>query len=191
MGLREKDLTPLLEAIIPGLQDALNYIHDEGFCHNDVSPKNIIVQQNGMEIRAFLVDFGCAKACDTELVGFVGTPLYAHRKIFTFYPTDPWRAQKAYDNFALGLSLSALVLKSGANWNMGRFPRSLGPQNRKDLNELARTRRSKAMKLAESTTCSKKIQKTWTSLLLEEKNPKKRNIAVSGKKGKHPKSTSF
>jgi serine/threonine protein kinase len=73
------------------LSTALAFIHDSGYCHNDISPKNIMFGKTGSTEGAFLIDFGLASEAGKNIKGFRGTASYAHRVIFQMYPYVSWK----------------------------------------------------------------------------------------------------
>lgn len=131
------------------------------YSKNDVSPKNIIVQGDLLNGRAFLVDFGCASGDDADRTGFVGTPMYAHVDVYHQYPGKKWKPKSEYDFFSQGLSLSSLVGPSSADWDMGRFPRSLSDDAKKELAALNTQRVESATVLAQKSGCQKGIRDNW------------------------------
>ena len=88
------------------LVHALSFIHEKGFHHHDVSPKNIMF--NSSTGKTFLIDFGLAAKKNEKLYGFYGTTLYAHSSIFRMYPRKPWTSMPEYDYTSLALSMAVL-----------------------------------------------------------------------------------
>jgi Protein kinase domain len=159
-----------LDRAIPSLVDALKVIHRMRIFHNDVSPKNIIVQGDGLNnARVFLVDFGCASE-DCDMTGFVGTRMYAHLDVYKSYPGKTWKPKSEYDFFSLGLSLSWL-LNPGETWDMGRFPRSLTKALTEELVGLNEKRVRKASDLARNSGCGDSTKAVWMRCLNCEQFP--------------------
>ena len=113
------------------LKRALDFIHSKNVVHNDVTPKNIVV--NSATWKVCLIDFGCATNLQDKIQGFVGTSLYAHPTIFEKYPDHKWTALPAYDFFSLGLTMSALFNEGEPCWDMNPFPITLNDDNRDDF----------------------------------------------------------
>jgi Protein kinase domain len=98
--------------------DCLAYVHRKGFAHNDISPKNIMIHPRTH--HALLIDFGLAAPLRTEIVGFRGNVLYAHRSLF--YQDKVWKCNKENDLASLALSLAVISNDGVCLW---RPPRSL------------------------------------------------------------------
>jgi hypothetical protein len=94
---------------------ALKFIHDKGFRHNDVSPKNIMFDRT--KDSAFLIDFGLASKSDENIKSFRGTARYAHRSIFRKYPQEKWISEPSFDNTSLAFSMAGLLNGGKSLWN--------------------------------------------------------------------------
>jgi eukaryotic-like serine/threonine-protein kinase len=95
--------------------DALAAGHEQGICHRDVKPANILINRNGSQVK--LSDFGIAyRQLDTQLTqsGFiVGTPAYLAPEV-----TRGNKATSASDIYSLGFSLyEAIGGRSSLDWN--------------------------------------------------------------------------
>ncbi len=91
-------------AIMDELLDALGCVHQQGICHRDVKPANIMVTPAG---RVKLTDFGVARLRDlglTRVSSIIGTPAFMAPEQFTGGALDP-RA----DLFACGVLLFLLL----------------------------------------------------------------------------------
>ena len=63
--------------VVAQMADALQYMHDRGLVHGDVSPGNVVIRED--DGTAKLVDFGLAQAldaCPTRPQEVAGTPAY-------------------------------------------------------------------------------------------------------------------
>jgi len=87
-------------------------VHEKGYLHNHVSPKNMMY--NEYKEKAFLIDFGLASKVNETLSGFRGTPLYAHHSIFTHYPNKTWCPKSGYGFTSLAFSMA--ILSNGRNF---------------------------------------------------------------------------
>lgn len=98
--------TPSVElawAVARDVGRALSHLHDAGLAHGDVKPANILVRQDGQELRATLVDLGFSHCLD-ELQLRGATPRYL----------PPELAQgrvlpRASDLWALGVVLGEIL----------------------------------------------------------------------------------
>jgi serine/threonine protein kinase len=97
------------------LSEALNFIHENGYHHNDVSPKNIMFDKAAK--RAFLIDFGLASEEGKAIKGFRGTASYAHRDIFQKFPHFSWKPTPKFDRTSLAFSMAALSNGGKRLWN--------------------------------------------------------------------------
>ena len=94
---------------------ALLYMHERGYIHFDLAPKNILFANN----RFFLIDFGCAQKKDKAIYGVLGTARYAHRDIVSRYPNLSVKrgdCRKDYDFAALAFTLAALSPGGSLLW---------------------------------------------------------------------------
>ena len=124
------------------LRTALASIHEKGYVHNDISPKNIIVHKD----EPYLIDFGIASKTDKQIKGFRGTPHFMAKTIFMKYPWTEWTPKSDFDFCAFALSmawLSGQIIKGNKTWNSFQ-PCKVGGQEYKDneesLNDWANSR---------------------------------------------------
>ena len=96
--------------VLPQILDALKAVHNEGFCHLDIKPSNIMLDRNG---TVKLIDFGASKqiSADGSLTtnaptAFARTPGYAPRELMeqNFKNIGPWT-----DVYSLGATLYVLL----------------------------------------------------------------------------------
>ena len=96
--------------ILPQILDALKAVHNEGFCHLDIKPSNIMLEKGG---KIKLIDFGASKqlgangALTTNApTAFAQTPGYAPREQIeqNLDKIGPWT-----DIYALGATLYNLL----------------------------------------------------------------------------------
>jgi formylglycine-generating enzyme required for sulfatase activity len=86
---------------LPGVADALDYIHRQGMVHRDVKPGNVLFDAEG---HVFLADFGIAKAIQAKDTGLTvtgqtpGSPDYMAPEAVKAGPVTP-----AYDQFSLAV----------------------------------------------------------------------------------------
>eukprot|EP00980_Cylindrotheca_fusiformis_P021990 scaffold8864_cov64-Cylindrotheca_fusiformis.AAC.2 len=97
------------------LSRALCHIHNQGVFHNDISPKNIMVKVDADGHYPFLIDFALASEKDEYMVGFVGTPRFTHKDIFS--SKSNWASKEEYDFCGLALSLATLAGNGGYLWD--------------------------------------------------------------------------
>jgi Protein kinase domain len=101
------------------LINCLAHVHNKGFAHNDISPKNIMVHPQTR--HAMLIDFGLAAPLRTDIVGFRGNVLYAHRSIFAFYGVSTkWICNTGNDEASLALSLAVISNNGVCPWRPPR-----------------------------------------------------------------------
>lgn len=99
-----------LRLILPQILDALKAVHEEGFCHLDIKPSNIMLEKGGI---IQLIDFGASKQLGAngtlttnESTAFARTPRFAPREQAeqNFNKIGPWT-----DIYALGATLYNLL----------------------------------------------------------------------------------
>lgn len=125
------------------LVSALRFVHEQGYSHNDVSPKNILFDQT--KGNAFLIDFGSASSHLDKIKGFHGTPRYAHRAIFRMYPGRKWSPKPEYDNSSLAFSMAVLPNQGKYLWKSFQPCNISGKENeerKKELNSWSAKRSS-------------------------------------------------
>lgn len=96
--------------ILPQILDALKAVHNEGFCHLDIKPSNIMLEKGG---KIKLIDFGASKQLGANgtlttnaPTAFAQTPGYAPREQMeqNHDKIGPWT-----DIYALGATLYNLL----------------------------------------------------------------------------------
>lgn len=96
--------------ILPQILDALKAVHNEGFCHLDIKPSNIMLEKGG---KIKLIDFGASKQLGANgtlttnaPTAFAQTPGYAPREQMeqNLDKIGPWT-----DIYALGATLYNLL----------------------------------------------------------------------------------
>lgn len=98
-----------IEAIVKiaaQLCSALEEIHDEGFCHRDVKPDNIIITKDD---KLKLMDFGLASLPDSTLTlnqNLLGSPAYMSPEAYTNASSDP-----RSDLFSVGVVIYECLTK--------------------------------------------------------------------------------
>ena len=150
-----------LDHISPQLESAIGFLRWKEVVHNDVTPKNVIVHSIDGIDRVCLIDFGFASTKDETMIGFMGTPSYAHPSIFQRYPKEKWKSDWTHDAYSLGLTMSALLNEGEPCWDMSSFPVSLTAEKREDLDMALKDRHTQAAKKIKESNCAKK--KKWLS----------------------------
>ena len=86
------------------LIDALGYLHGKGYCHLDIKPDNILVDEH---FNLKLADLGVTAQIPKECLvkGYVGTASYHTPEIHAKLPYNAYQA----DLFALGVTLFTMV----------------------------------------------------------------------------------
>ncbi len=96
--------------ILPQILDALKAVHEEGFCHLDIKPSNIMLEKGDV---VKLIDFGASKQLGANgtlttnaSTAFAQTPGFAPRELMeqNFNKIGPWT-----DIYALGATLYNLL----------------------------------------------------------------------------------
>ena len=89
------------------LLEALHYVHSKNLIHRDLKPANVLVEGEGKELRAILMDFGLVKSFDSELTmtgKVIGTPRYIAPEMLTTGVVD-----NRSDIFQLGIVLYEML----------------------------------------------------------------------------------
>ncbi|NQV90883.1 serine/threonine protein kinase [Candidatus Woesearchaeota archaeon] len=119
-----KELEDLCNQALFGLDAA----HERGIIHRDISPKNIMVTNQGI---VKIIDFGIAKLdgedTDTKSMGIGTIPYWSPEQ---HDPSNRDRLTTATDRYSLGATLFALVTNKGLN--------NHDPQWRPDLESFSR-----------------------------------------------------
>ena len=89
------------------LVEALRMIHDNGFCHRDVKPENVIVCPDG---NLKLIDFGLAKGVESAKTRAIGTPDYMAPELLTKSDGDGNTIETRYDAKAVDVWASGVML---------------------------------------------------------------------------------
>ena len=104
-----KDRSPLLQGnqltLIRQMADAIGVVHQAGFIHRDICPRNFICTPNSESVK--LIDFGLTVPATKPFMApgnRTGTPLYMSPEIVRRRPTD-----QRVDIFSLGVTFYCLV----------------------------------------------------------------------------------
>jgi serine/threonine protein kinase len=89
------------------LVEALRMIHDNGFCHRDVKPENVIVCADG---NLKLIDFGLAKGVESAKTRAIGTPDYMAPELLAKSDDDGNAVETRYDAKAVDVWASGVML---------------------------------------------------------------------------------
>jgi serine/threonine protein kinase len=87
--------------------EALHYVHSKDLIHRDLKPANILVEGEGENLRAILMDFGLVKNFDSQLTmtgKVIGTPRYIAPEMLTTGTVD-----HRSDIFQLGIVLYEML----------------------------------------------------------------------------------
>ncbi len=101
-------LTPLRAAsLMREVCDAVDFAHRRGVIHRDIKPANVLVSREG---RAYVTDFGVARATSTDAAGLTGTGMVIGTVRFMAPEVALGRpAGPASDVYSLGATLFACV----------------------------------------------------------------------------------
>jgi Protein kinase domain len=136
--------------------DCLTYVHNKGFAHNDIAPKNIMIHPQTR--RAMLIDFGLAALLDSDIVGFRGNFLYAHRSIFAYHPCKVWKCNRENDLASLALSLAVISNDGVCSW---RPPSSPFTSDRHVMDAWATGRSTRALTQLRSANLLNRQLELW------------------------------
>lgn len=98
--LMEKDALKIMSNVA----QALNYLHNLGFVHNDVKPENIVLSSENV---AKLCDFEYAHKEDEDQTRIKGTPMYYAPetvRLLEIYGKSVFRVTKTVDVWAFGVT---------------------------------------------------------------------------------------
>ncbi|WP_372894789.1 serine/threonine protein kinase [Stieleria sp.] len=91
--------------LIRSMCEALKYVHNQGFIHRDICPRNFILLPESEDVK--LIDFGLTLPATPPFMvpgNRTGTPLYMSPEIVRRRPTD-----KRVDLFSLGVTFYCLI----------------------------------------------------------------------------------
>jgi hypothetical protein len=107
-----QDKVEMLLLLWSNMLVALDFAHEKGVFHLDVSPRNIIYHNDCF----ILIDWGCA-ACDGESVtGFRGSLPFAHADVHAKENTMSWHPEKKHDAASLLFTVCALNVANSVPW---------------------------------------------------------------------------
>ena len=152
----------LLASVGYHIKKALDFVHQNGYVHNDVSPKNIVVVNWE---KAVLIDFGLASEQGTMLKGFRGTNCFVHRSIFKTYPRKMWRPMPAYDVTSLGFTMAALARGGPVCWSSFRLRKETAETVAKEVWEWA----EKRLEMAQGILKDKKCPPEWNEWCMKDR----------------------
>jgi serine/threonine-protein kinase 11 len=95
-------------SIIKQIVDAVEYLHDAGFVHQDIKPGNILVNSNG---EAFLADFGIGHSFESASM-VIGSPAFQAPEALNdgcLYGSSGSEEPEKEDVWALGVTLFQLL----------------------------------------------------------------------------------
>ncbi|KAH7124522.1 kinase-like domain-containing protein [Dactylonectria macrodidyma] len=112
---------PRAKVIASQLVEGLGYMHENGFAHRDLKPKNILVYQPGPDWWVKIGDLGISKRAEQGVTAFrtgIGTEGYVAPEVIGFVPdksssssSDAFSYTPAVDMWALGELLFRIIAK--------------------------------------------------------------------------------
>ena len=159
----EENVALLMKTICPKLK----IIHDTGFVHCDIKPRNILMDFDGQSKRpvAFqLIDFESIHDLNTGKKVIIGTALYEAPEV---HDTE-FRLTTKYDIFSLGVSLIKMITMKHPIGQRDGFPRNYdqGPIQSKEIIDIL----DKCKLLNEDKHREfKELLKNMTNTILEER----------------------
>lgn len=102
---QEEHVTGRRLMLIRSMSEALKYVHQMGFIHRDICPRNFICLPDTADVK--LIDFGLTVPAETPYMlpgNRTGTPLYMSPEIVRRRQTD-----KRVDLFSLGVTFYCLL----------------------------------------------------------------------------------
>jgi serine/threonine protein kinase len=68
----------LIEHLLLPVVDHLAFIHSKGIVHRDITPKNIMIMESGVQTYPVLIDWGVAKKISNEKIYYPSKPYFNH-----------------------------------------------------------------------------------------------------------------
>ena len=101
-----------LKQVASDLLCGLDWLHDKGIAHNDISDTNFVLVHD----RAVITDFAFAKPLSTVIHSYVGTPDFSHSDVHSGN-SGYWIARAEYDIAALAYVLCTLSNDGKTPWS--------------------------------------------------------------------------
>eukprot|EP00978_Attheya_sp_CCMP212_P009082 scaffold21373_cov57-Attheya_sp.AAC.6 len=114
----ESEKLSLLEAVVAGIKNVLDYVHDNNVVHLDIQPSNIIVTYAATGWVIQVTDWGCAARKNEPLKYYRGCPPYSHGALLQRPDLETWKPDAVHDHVSFALTVAHLVAGTKAvPWN--------------------------------------------------------------------------
>lgn len=112
-AVTEKRAVSSISPLLYNVADALNYLHHKGFVYRDLKLSNVMLNQQGEQLEAVIVDLGSVKKTTDPIAEIGTTPAFLAPEVVNAALTRQVKpkptCQPAHDMYAFGLLMLAAI----------------------------------------------------------------------------------